>query len=78
MGNLKIYVAVDIKNKKIISLEVTSEDLHDDKMLKKLIDNASENNHVTGILSNGMYNSINSFRYLSKHHFKPSIKIRLV
>jgi hypothetical protein len=33
-GYLKIYVAVDIRNKKIISLEVTSEEVHDGKALK--------------------------------------------
>jgi len=36
-GYLKIHVAVDVKNKKIISLEVTSEEVHDSKMLKKLV-----------------------------------------
>lgn len=40
-GYLKIHVAVDIRNKKIISLEVTSEEVHDGKILKKLVDNAS-------------------------------------
>ena len=57
-------------------MEVTSEEVHDGKMLKKLIDNASENNHVTGILADGMYNSNDNFRYKSKHHIKPSIKTR--
>jgi len=39
------YVAVDIKKKKkIVSLEVTSEEVHDSKMLKKMVDNASKNN----------------------------------
>ena len=52
-GYLKIHVAVDIKNKKIISLEVTSEEVHDGKMLNKLVDNASENNHVKCILADG-------------------------
>jgi hypothetical protein len=42
-GYLKIHVAVNIKNK-IISLESTSE-VHDGKMLKKLVDHASENNN---------------------------------
>ena len=50
-GYLKIHVAVDIKKKKILSLEVTSEEVHDGKMLKKLIDNASENNNVKGYVS---------------------------
>ncbi len=50
-GYLKIHVAVNIKNKKIISLEVTSEEVHDGKMLKKLVDNASANNNVKGCVS---------------------------
>lgn len=75
-GYLKIHVAVDIKNKKIISLEVTSEEVHDGKMLRKLVDSASENNHVKGVLADGMCDSNNNFRYLSKNHIKPGIKTR--
>jgi IS5 family transposase len=76
-GYLKIHVAVDIKKKRILSLEVTSEEIHDDgKMLKKLVDNASENNDVKGVLADGMYDSNNNFRYLSKNHIKPGIKTR--
>ena len=75
-GYLKIHVAVNIKNKKIISLEVTSEELDDGKMLKKLIDNASANNNVKGALADGMYDSNKNFRYLSKNHIKPGIKTR--
>lgn len=75
-GYLKIHVAVDIKNKKIISLEVTSEEVHDGRMLKKLIDNASENNNVKGVLADGMYDSNKNFKYLSKNHIKPGIKTR--
>jgi IS5 family transposase len=75
-GYLKIHVAVDIKQKRIVSLEVTSEEVHDGKMLKKLIDNASENNNVKGALADGMYDSNNNFRYLSKNHIKAGIKTR--
>jgi hypothetical protein len=32
-----IHVAVDIKKKKIVSLEVTSEEVHDGTLLKKLV-----------------------------------------
>ena len=70
-------MAVDIKRKRILSLEVTSEEVHHDgRMLKKLVDNASENNNLKGILADGMYDSNNNFRYLSKNHIKPSIKTR--
>jgi IS5 family transposase len=75
-GYLKIHVAVDIKKKRILSLEVTSEEVHDGKMLNKLVDNASENNRVKGIVADGMYDSNKNFRYLSKNHIKPGIKAR--
>ncbi|MGH9978786.1 MAG: transposase, partial [Nitrososphaeraceae archaeon] len=71
-GNLKIHVAIDIKNKKIISLAVTSEEIHDGKMLKNLIDNASENNNVKGVVADGMYDSNKNFRYLSKKNNRAS------
>src|SRR5262249_36528297 len=75
-GYLKIHVAVDIKKKRILSLEVTSEEVHDGKMLKKLVDNVSENNETKRELADGMYDSNNNFRYLSKNHIKPGIKTR--
>jgi IS5 family transposase len=75
-GYLKIHVAVDIKRKRILSLEVTSEEVHDGKMLKKLVDNVSENNKTKRVLADGMYDSNNNFRYLSKNHIKPGIKTR--
>ena len=75
-GYLKIHVAVDIKRKRILSLEVTSEEVHDGKMLKKLVDNVSENNKTKRVLADGMYDSNSNFRYLSKNHIKPGIKTR--
>jgi IS5 family transposase len=75
-GFLKIHITVDIKKKRILSLEVTSEDVHDGKMLQKLVDGASENNKVKRVLADGMYDSNNNFRYLSKNHIKPGIKTR--
>ncbi len=45
-------------------------------MLKKLVDNASENNNVKGALADGMYDSNTNFRYLSNNHIKPGIKTR--
>ena len=86
-GYLKIHVAVDITRKRILSLEVTSEEVHDGKMLSKLVDNASSSsassssaadggNHVKGVLADGMYDSNNNFGYLSRNHIKSGIKTR--
>jgi hypothetical protein len=37
-GYLKIHVAVNIRTKEILALEVTDEKIHDGKMLKTLVD----------------------------------------
>ncbi|MGC2681083.1 MAG: transposase [Candidatus Nitrosopolaris sp.] len=64
---MTLDLAVDIKKKRILSLEVRSEEL---------VDNATENNNLKGIVADGMYDSNNNFRYLSKNHIKPGIKTR--
>ena len=69
-------MTVDIKRKRILSLEVTSEEVYDGRILKKLVDDSSENNNLKGILADGMYDSNNNFRYLSKNHIKPGIKTK--
>jgi hypothetical protein len=43
-GYLKIHVAVNIKTKEILALEVTDEKIHDSRTLKKLV------NHVLKII----------------------------
>jgi hypothetical protein len=52
-GYLKIHVAVDIKKKKIVSLEVTSKEIHDGSRLKNLVDNALENNTLKIVVADG-------------------------
>ena len=40
-GYVKIHIAVNIKTKEILALEVTDEKVHDGKMLKTLVDQVS-------------------------------------
>jgi hypothetical protein len=62
-GYLKIHVvAVDIKKKKIVSLDVTSEEVHEDgTMLKRIVDSGSENNEVKRVIADGAYDSKENF-----------------
>jgi DDE family transposase len=62
-GYLKIHVAVDIRKKKIVSLQVTSEEVHDSKMLKHLVDHFLENSTVARTLCDGSYDNNNNFQY---------------
>ena len=75
-GYLKIHVAVDIKKKKIVSLEVTSEEIHDGGRLKNLVDNALENNTLKIVIADGAYDSKENFRYLYDNNIKVAIKVR--
>jgi hypothetical protein len=68
-GYLKIHLAaVDIGKKKVVSMQVTSEEVHDNsKMLKKLVKSAaSENNGIKRVIADAAaYDSKKNFMYLS-------------
>jgi hypothetical protein len=75
-GYLKIHVAVDIKKKKIVSLEVTSEEIHDGNRLKNLVENALENNTLKTVIADGAYDSKQNFTYLYDSNIEAAIKVR--
>jgi hypothetical protein len=89
-GYLKIHVAVDIKTKEILALEVTGEKVHDNRMLKKLVnhvlDSSSGSNSSNdqplnmkrriSASADGAYDSNSNFRYLEERGINPGIKVR--
>ena len=77
-GYLKIHVAVDIKSKKILSMKVTDEHIHDSKMLPELIQSIIKSNSATAskLFADGAYDSNETFRYLSDNGILPCIKVR--
>jgi hypothetical protein len=77
-GYLKIHVAVDIKTKEILALEVTDEKVNDSKMLKKLVNNILDNQDkkIKSVLADGAYDSNINFKYLQEKKITPAIKVR--
>jgi len=83
-GYLKIHVAVDIKTKEILALEVTDEKIHDGKMLRKLVNHVLDSSNSRGprkikiksVLADGAYDSNTNFRYLEEKGIKPGIMVR--
>ena len=69
-------MAVDIRKKKVVSLEVTSEEVHDGRVLKKLVRGASENNDIGRVLADGAYDSKENFRYLADRGLEAAIKVK--
>lgn len=80
-GYLKIHIAVDIKTKEILALEVTDEKSHDGKIMPKLIEHILKNNNdrdikIESALGDGSYDSNENFKYLQKKKIIPVIKVR--
>ncbi len=79
-GFLKIHVAVNVKSKKILSIKVTDEHVHDSKALPKLVENIIKSDSVTAICKlfgdDGAYEGNEIFRYLADNEILPCIKVR--
>jgi len=79
-GYLKIHVAVNVKTKKIISMKITDEHVHDSKALPGLVNEIikSDKKITLGRLfaEDGAYDGNDIFRYLGDNGIQPCIKVR--
>ena len=76
---LKIHIAVNIKNKKILSIRVTDEHVHDSKALPELVDDVIKSDNIMAIgklFADGAYDGNEIFRYLGDNGILPCIKVR--
>jgi hypothetical protein len=78
---LKIHIAVDVKSKKILSIKVTDEHVHDSKALPELVENIIESDNMTAtaigkLFADGAYEGNDVFRYLGDKGILPCIKVR--
>lgn len=71
-------VAVDIKKKRILSLQVTSEQVHDSQVLPELIEDITikQNKEIDMTIADGAYDNNKNFQFLSFRGIKPAIKVR--
>ena len=80
-GYLKIHVAVNIKTKEILALEVTDEKVHDGRIMRRLVKHVldnhdGENVRIKSALSDGAYDSNGNFKFLNDKGIEPAIKVR--
>jgi hypothetical protein len=75
-GFIKVHLAVDVKTGKILSMEVTKEDVPDERMLVPLVEGAASRASVTRAIGDGAYDSRAAFRYLDGRGIEPVIKVR--
>lgn len=76
-GYLKVHFAVNIKTKQVVSMDVSSEKVHDSKRLKRLVSRAKKNGvRVRRVLGDGAYDSKDNFNFLDRNGIKPVIRVR--
>ena len=78
-GYLKIHIAVSVKTKKILSMKVTDEHVHDSKMLPELVQNVIDSSSATAsklFADGGAYDSNGVFGCLADNGILPCIKVR--
>src|SRR4051794_19631551 len=80
-GYLKIHIAVNIKTKEILALDVADEKMPDGKVVPRLIKRVLKRNDnkdikIKSVLGDGSYDSNENFKYLQKKRIMPCIKVR--
>ena len=80
-GYLKIHMVVNVKSKKILSIKVTDEHVHDSKALPELVEDIIKSDSMTmtaigKLFADGAYDGNDIFRYLSDNGILPCIKVR--
>jgi Transposase DDE domain len=73
----KDTLAVNIKTKEILTLEVTDEKVYNSKLMKNLVEGVLNNNHnikIKSFIGDGAYDSIENFKYLKEKRIKLSSK----
>jgi transposase len=79
-GYLKIHIAVNIKTKEILALEVTNEKVHDgsSRILKKLVNDVLDNQGIMieSVLADGAHDTNTNFQFLEQKGITSGIKVR--
>lgn len=75
-GFIKVHIAVDIKTKQILAIEVTKEDVGDGRMLGRLVYGSQGKAALDRVIADGAYDSKANFRMLANRSIDPLIRVR--
>jgi len=73
---VKTHFAVDVKTREVVTMYVTSDDIHDSEVLPSIMADASRHRLIPEACMDGAYDSIKSYRLLKRAGIKPIIKPR--
>lgn len=73
---LKIHIAVNIKTKQAVAIEITEDSVGDNKMALPLIDQARKHSPIAKALFDGAYDTYNIWNELNARCIRPLIRLR--
>ncbi|MDI6903497.1 MAG: IS5 family transposase [Methanocellales archaeon] len=78
-GRIKVHIAVDVKRRQVLALEVTNEHTGDSKKFKDLVEKAEDNlgkDKIKRVLADGGYDAKDNFNLLRQKGIESGIKTR--
>jgi hypothetical protein len=73
-GFIKVHIAVDVKTKQILAIEVTKEDVGDGRVFGKLVRGSAGVANVKKVIGDGAYDSKANFSLASEMKVEPLIR----
>jgi len=80
-GWIKLHVAFDIKRKRVVTIEITDERIHDSQKAKELVESVKREAEEKGkelreVIGDGAYDSHSFFSYLHNEGIRAGILVR--
>jgi hypothetical protein len=75
-GFIKVHIAVDVKTKQILAIEVTKECVGDGRMFGRLVRSSANVADLRRVIGDGAYDSKANFRLASEMNVEPLIRVR--
>jgi len=73
---VKLHFAVDVETKEVVAMEVSTDDVHDVKAFRGLLERAEERRRISGLLGDGAYDSGMVFEALEERGIEAVVKPR--
>ena len=73
---VKIHFAVNVETKEVVSMEVTTDDVHDSKALQSLVDKAEQHAEIAEACMDSAYDPSRIYEHLGSKGMEPIIKPR--
>ena len=75
-GFIKVHLAVDVRTKQILAIEVTKEDVGDGRVFGRLVKDSASVADVKKVIADGAYDSRANFHLASEMGVDPLIRVR--